>query len=258
MSEKDSFMPSDTQFSTLSPQSWFTGKIAIVTGATASLTAAVTPALLGAGATVVTTYRRESDLAKLRERAGIAPDAKLSGVMLDLTDEQAVARTYAGIAEQHGAIDILVNVAGGYAGGQTVHETPWSLWQQQLDLNLKTTVLSCQAAVPHMLARGGGAIVNVGTRTATQPAAKLAAYAASKRAVTQLTEALAAELRDQNITANIILPSTIDTPENRQNDPTAKGGRWVKPEDIARVILFLAGPDARIISGASIPVYGRA
>jgi NAD(P)-dependent dehydrogenase (short-subunit alcohol dehydrogenase family) len=258
MSEKDSFMPSDTQFSTLSPQSWFTGKIAIVTGATASLTAAVTPALLGAGATVVTTYRRESDLAKLRERAGIAPDAKLSGVMLDLTDEQAVARTYAGIAEQHGAIDILVNVAGGYAGGQTVHETPWSLWQQQLDLNLKTTVLSCQAAVPHMLARGGGAIVNVGTRTATQPAAKLAAYAASKRAVTQLTEALAAELRDQNITANIILPSTIDTPENRQNDPTAKGGRWVKPEDIARVILFLVGSDAQIISGAAIPVYGKA
>ncbi|HJZ50538.1 MAG TPA: SDR family oxidoreductase, partial [Roseiflexaceae bacterium] len=119
------------------------------------------------------------------------------------------------------------------------------------------TVLSCQAAVPHMLARGG-AIVNVGTRTATQPGAKLAAYAASKRAVTQLTEALAAELRDQNITANLILPSTIDTPENRKNDPTAKGGRWVKPEEIAQVILFLVGPDARIISGAAIPVYGRA
>jgi NAD(P)-dependent dehydrogenase (short-subunit alcohol dehydrogenase family) len=233
------------------------GKIAIVTGATAALTAAVTPVLLDAGATVVVTYRRESDLAKLRERAGIAPDAKLSGILLDLTDEEAVTRTYAGIAEQHGGLDTLVNIAGGYAGGKQVHETPWSLWQQQLDLNLKTTVLSCKAAVPHMLTRGG-AIVNIGTRTATQPAAKLAAYAASKRAITQLTEALAAELRDQNITANIILPSTIDTPENRQGDPSAKGGRWVKPEDIARVILFLAGPDARIISGAAIPVYGRA
>jgi NAD(P)-dependent dehydrogenase (short-subunit alcohol dehydrogenase family) len=234
------------------------GKVAIITGATAALTVAVTPALLDAGATVVVTYRRESDLAKLRERAGIAPDAKLSGITLDLTDEEAVTHAYAGIAQQQGGIDILVNIAGGYAGGKPVHETPWSLWQQQLDLNLKTAVLSCQAAVPHMLTRGGGAIVNVGTRTATQPAAKLAAYAASKRAVTQLTEALAAELRDQNITANIILPSTIDTPENRQGDPTAKGGRWVKPEDIARVIVFLAGPDARIISGAAIPVYGRA
>jgi len=251
-------MESKSQSSSLSPQSWFDGKIAIITGASATLTVAVTPALLDAGATVVVTYRRESDLAKLRERAGIAPDAKLSGIILDLTDEQAVTRAYAGIAEQQGGIDILVNVAGGYAGGQTVHETPWSLWQQQLDLNLKTTVLSCQAAVPHMLTRGGGAIVNVGTRTATQPAAKLAAYAASKRAVTQLTEALAAELRDQNVTANVILPSTIDTAANRRGSPNADHSRWVQPAEIARVILFLAGPDARIISGATIPVYGRA
>jgi NAD(P)-dependent dehydrogenase (short-subunit alcohol dehydrogenase family) len=206
----------------------------------------------------VVTGRREGDLPQLREQANIAPDAPLSATLLDLTDEEDVTRAYTAIAGQHGGIDILVNVAGGYAGGQPVHETPWSLWQQQLDLNLKTTVLSCKAAIPHMLARGGGAIVNVGTRTATQAGAKLAAYAASKRAVTQLTEALAAELREQNITANLILPSTIDTPENRKNDPTAKGGRWVKPEEIAQVILFLAGPHARIISGAAIPVYGQA
>ena len=100
-----------------------------------------------------------------------------------------------------------------------MHETPWSLWQQQLDVNLKTAVLSCAAAVPHLLARGGGAIVNVGTRTATQPAAHLAAYAASKRAVLQLTEALAAELRDGNVTANAILPSVIDTAANRRGNP---------------------------------------
>jgi NAD(P)-dependent dehydrogenase (short-subunit alcohol dehydrogenase family) len=233
------------------------GKIAIVTGATASLTAAVVAAFLEAGATVMTTYRREGDLATLRERAGVAPDARLSGVALDLTDEEAVARAYAAIAQDHGGIDILVNVAGGFSGGSPVHETGWSLWQRQLDLNVKTAVLSCKAAVPHMLGRGG-AIVNVGTRTATQPGKNLAAYAASKRAVIQLTEALAAELLDQKITANAVLPSTIDTPENRRNDPTAGGGRWVPPEQIARVILFLAGPDARIISGASVPVYGRA
>jgi NAD(P)-dependent dehydrogenase (short-subunit alcohol dehydrogenase family) len=233
------------------------GKLAIVTGATASLTAAVVSVFLEAGATVVTTYRREGDLAKLRERAGVATDARLSGVALDLTDEEAVARTYAAVAEAHGGIDILVNVAGGFGGGSPVHETGWSFWQQQLDLNLKTAVLSSKAAVPHMLGRGA-AIVNVGTRTATQPGKKLAAYAAAKRAVIQLTEALAAELLDQNITANVVLPSTIDTLENRQNDPTAGGGRWVPPEQIARVILFLAGPDARIISGATIPVYGRA
>jgi NAD(P)-dependent dehydrogenase (short-subunit alcohol dehydrogenase family) len=233
------------------------GKVAIVTGATAPLTAAVVPALLGAGATVVVTYRREGDLAKLRERTG-PNDAKLSGVALDLTDEEAVTRVYADLAQQHGGLDILVNVAGGFGGGEPVHQTPWSLWQQQLDLNLKTAVLSCKAAVPHMLARGAGAIVNIGTRTATQPGTNLAAYAASKRALIQLTEALAAELRDQDITANVVLPSVIDTPENRRGDPTAGEGRWVKPEQIAQVILFLTGPDARIISGAVIPVYGRA
>ncbi|HJZ46768.1 MAG TPA: SDR family NAD(P)-dependent oxidoreductase, partial [Roseiflexaceae bacterium] len=106
------------------------GKVAIVTGATAALTAAVVAALLGAGATVVVTSRREGDLAKLREHAGIAPDARLSAILLDLTDEQAVMREYAGVAEQHGGLDILVNVAGGFAGGKPVHETPWSLWQQ--------------------------------------------------------------------------------------------------------------------------------
>ncbi len=203
-------------------------------------------------------HRDAGDLDQLRQRSGIPADAKLGGATLDLTDEQAVMGYYAAVAAQHGGIDIVVNIAGGFGGGKPVHETAWSLWQEQLDMNLKTTVLSCQAAVPHMLARGGGAIVNVGTRTATQPAAKLAAYAASKRAVLQLTEALAAELRDQNITANIILPSTIDTAANRRNSPNADHSRWVQPAEIARVILFLAGPDARIISGASIPVYGRA
>jgi NAD(P)-dependent dehydrogenase (short-subunit alcohol dehydrogenase family) len=234
------------------------GKVAIVTGGTAPLSAAAVPALLDAGATVVATFRREGDLEKLRQHAGASAGVRLSGALVDLTDEDAVARAYAAVAEQHGGIDILVNIAGGFGGGQPIHQTNWSLWQQQLDLNLKTAVLSCKAAVPHMLTGGGGAIVNVGTRTATQPGANLAAYAASKRALIQLTEALAAELRDQNITANVILPSTIDTPENRQGDPTGGGGRWVQPAEIACVILFLAGPDARIISGATIPVYGRA
>ncbi len=233
-------------------------KIAIITGGTGALGGVVVAALLQAGASVVTPYRKDGELEQLREHAGIAADAKLSGMVLDLTDEDAVAQAYAEAANAHGGVDILVNIAGGFGGGSPVHQTLWSLWQTQLDLNLKTTVLSCKAAVPHMLARGGGAIVNVGTRTATQPGANLAAYAASKRAVIQLTEALAAELRDHHITANIIMPSTIDTPANRKGDPTAGGGRWVKPDEIARVILFLAGPDARIISGATIPVYGRA
>jgi NAD(P)-dependent dehydrogenase (short-subunit alcohol dehydrogenase family) len=233
------------------------GKLAIVTGGAGALGAAVVTTFLDAGAAVVVPYHAANDLDTLRQRSHIPADARLSGAALDLTDEEAVARYYAEVAGRHGRVDVLVNIAGGFGGGSPVHETPWSLWQQQLDLNLKTTVLSCKAAVPHMLAQGG-AIVNVGTRTATQPGAHLAAYAAAKRAVLQLTEALAAELRDQHVTANVVLPSTIDTPANRRGSPDADYSRWVQPNEIARVILFLAGPDARIISGAAIPVYGRA
>ncbi|NWF80643.1 MAG: SDR family NAD(P)-dependent oxidoreductase [Chloroflexi bacterium] len=234
------------------------GKVAIVTGGAGALGSAVVSTLLAAGATVAAPYRHEGELEALRQQLGLTADAVLSGAVVDLTAEAAVHAYYGQVAAEHGGIDILVNVAGGFAGGRPVHEAGWAIWQEQLDLNLKTAVISCAAAVPHMIARGGGAIVNVSTRTATQPGANLAAYAAAKRAVLQLTEALAAELRDHEITANAILPSTIDTPANRRGAPNADHSRWVSPEAIARVVLFLVGPDARIISGAHVPVYGKA
>jgi NAD(P)-dependent dehydrogenase (short-subunit alcohol dehydrogenase family) len=139
-----------------------------------------------------------------------------------------------------------------------VHETPWSVWQQQMDLNLKTAVLASRAAAPHLIRRGGGAIVNVSSRPATLDGKNLGAYAASKRAVLALTEAMAAELLESRVTVNAILPSTIDTEENRKAMPKADYTKWPKAEEIARVILFLVGPDARLISGARVPVYGRA
>lgn len=235
------------------------GKVAIVTGGAGALGSAVVSTLRAAGATIAVPYRHEGELEALRQQLGLtAADAALSGAVVDLTAEAAVQAYYGQVAAEHGGIDILVNVAGGFAGGKPVHEAGWAIWQEQLDLNLKTAVISCAAAVPHMIARGGGAIVNVSTRTATQPGANLAAYAAAKRAVLQLTEALAAELRDHDITANAILPSTIDTPANRRGAPNADHSRWVSPEAIARVVLFLVGPDARIISGAHVPVYGKA
>jgi NAD(P)-dependent dehydrogenase (short-subunit alcohol dehydrogenase family) len=233
------------------------GKIAIVTGGTGALGAAVAALLLADGALVAVPHKRDGDLDVLRARFQLAPDAALSGAVVDLTDETTVGAYYRALAAEHGRLDILVNVAGGFDGGKLVHESDWSIWQQQIDLNLKTAVLSCQAAIPHMLGHGG-AIANVSTRTATQPGARLAAYAASKRAVLQLTEALAEELRDNNITVNAILPSVIDTPFNRAAMPKADHSRWVQPEAIARVVRFLVGPDARVISGAHIPVYGRA
>ncbi|WP_322511527.1 SDR family NAD(P)-dependent oxidoreductase [Chloroflexus sp.] len=229
------------------------GKIAIVTGGTGGLGVAVVERLIAAGATAITPYVNETAFQALREHC-----PTVIGAHVDLTDEAATKAAYDTIAATHGGIDILINAAGGFAGGEPVHQTSWSLWQSQLDINLKTTVISCAAAIPHMLARGSGAIVNVSSRTATQTGANLAAYAAAKRAVLQLTEALAAELRPHDITVNAVLPSVIDTPTNRAAMPNANYERWVKPSEIAAVIHFLVGPEARIISGAAIPVYGKA
>ncbi|WP_322489579.1 SDR family NAD(P)-dependent oxidoreductase [Chloroflexus sp.] len=229
------------------------GTVAIVTGGTGGLGVAVVERLLGTGATVITQYVNEPAFARLHE---CCPTA--IGVRVDLTDEAAAKAAYDAIAATHGGIDILVNSAGGFAGGEPVHQTPWSLWQSQLDINLKTAVISCAAAIPHMITRGGGAIVNVSSRTATQAGANLAAYAATKRAVLQLTESLAAELLPHDITVNAVLPSVIDTPANRAAMPNANHERWVKPSEIAEVIHFLVSPAARIISGAAIPVYGKA
>jgi NAD(P)-dependent dehydrogenase (short-subunit alcohol dehydrogenase family) len=234
------------------------GKTAIVTGGAGALGSAVVKGLLEAGARVAAPIRKPGELERLRQSAGLDPKAPLSGEQLDLTDEAAVLREFSRVAKESGGLDILVNAAGGFAGGKPAHETAWSVWQQQLDLNLKTTVLSSRAAAIQMLESGGGAIVNVSSRPATEDGKDLAAYAAAKRGVLQLTEAMAAELRNAGVTVNAILPSIIDTPANRASMPEADFSRWPKPEEIARVILFLVGPDARLISGAHIPVYGRA
>lgn len=234
------------------------GKSAVVTGGTGALGTAIVQAFLAEGARVAVPFRKAGELEVLRRRLDLEDETLLSGAMLNLTDETAVTAYADAVAEDRGGLDILVNTAGAFAGGKPVHETPWSLWQQQLDSNLKTAVLASKAAVPHMLRRGGGAIVNVSSRPATQSGENVSAYSAAKRAILQLTDAMAAELRDAGITVNAILPSTIDTPRNRAAMPEADHGRWVKPEEIARVVLFLAGPDCRIVSGAHIPVYGKA
>jgi NAD(P)-dependent dehydrogenase (short-subunit alcohol dehydrogenase family) len=236
----------------------FKGKTAIVTGGAGALGAAVVEAFLSEGARVAVPIRRAGELDRLRQQLALDPEAPLSGAVVDLTDETAIAEYAQSVAEDRGGLDILVNAAGGFGGGKPVHETPWSVWQQQLDVNLKTSVLTSKAAVPHMLKRGGGSIVNVSSRPATQDGKDIAAYAAAKRAILQLTDAMAAELRESNITVNAVLPSVIDTPANRQAMPKADFSRWAPPGEIAGVILFLAGPQARIISGAHLPVYGRA
>lgn len=235
-----------------------TGKVVIVTGGAGALGRATNRILLDAGAAVVTT---DSHMAGMRDLAASLPDAlrqNLTVVEADITTEAGVATVVQHATETRGGVDILVNIIGGYAGGPHIADTELATWRDQFELNVTTAFLMAQAAVPTMIARGYGRIINISSRVARTAPAGLGAYAVSKAAVITLTEVLANELRDQGITANAILPSVIDSPANRRSMPDADFAVWVKPEEIGSVIRFLASAESGIISGAAIPVYGRA
>jgi NAD(P)-dependent dehydrogenase (short-subunit alcohol dehydrogenase family) len=232
------------------------GKVYIVTGATGGLGPAVVAALLAAEARVAITARQAGAMQRLIEQAAVGD--RLAGQVVDLTDEGAVRAFADWASERFGGLDGLVAVAGGFGGGTPIHETDLATWNGQLEINLLTTFLACKHTVPHLIRRGGGSIVTVGSRAGQTGTPGIAAYSVSKGGVARLTEALAAEVADQNVTVNCVLPSTIDTPANRAGSPDADYSRWVRPEAIANVIRWLLGPDARPISGAAIPVYGRA
>jgi NAD(P)-dependent dehydrogenase (short-subunit alcohol dehydrogenase family) len=174
-----------------------------------------------------------------------------------MTQETDVRAAIGGVIERFGRIDVLINAIGGYRAGQPVHETPLETWDFMLNLNARSLFVISQAVAPHMLAQKHGKIVNVSARAALSGGAKMAAYSISKSAVVRLTESMAAELKDDGINVNCILPGTIDTPQNREATPDADFDRWVKPEAMADVILFLASDLARAITGAAVPVYGR-
>jgi NAD(P)-dependent dehydrogenase (short-subunit alcohol dehydrogenase family) len=158
--------------------------------------------------------------------------------------------------ERFGRIDVLCNLAGGFRMGDAVHDTPAATWDFLFDLNARTVLHMAQAVVPHMIERGGGKVVNVGAFAAQKGAAQMGAYIASKSAVIRLTEAMAAELRELNINVNCVLPTVIDTPENRAAMPDADPAHWVAPRDLASVIAFLASDAARAVHGAALPVTG--
>ena len=154
-------------------------------------------------------------------------------------------------------MDALVNTVGAFRGGKPVHEADVADWDLLFNANVRTTLMCCRAVIPQMLKQKRGKIINVSSREGLEAHAGLAAYAASKSAVLRLTEALAAELKASDINANCILPSVIDTPENRAAMPKADFSQWVAPEAIADVILFLTSDAARAIHGAAVPVYGK-
>jgi NAD(P)-dependent dehydrogenase (short-subunit alcohol dehydrogenase family) len=211
----------------------FEGRTVMVTGAAGNLGRAVVKAFAELG-------------------ANLAP-VDLPTNLLDQAQVDAVVRKTIGELKR---IDVLCNLAGGFRMGPPVHESSDQDWNFLLDLNARTVLHTARAVVPHMLAAGGGKIVNVGAYAAQKGAAGMGAYVASKSAVIRLTETMAAELREKNINVNCVLPTIIDTPENRAAMPKADPRRWVAPADLARVIVFLASDEARAIHGAALPVTG--
>jgi NAD(P)-dependent dehydrogenase (short-subunit alcohol dehydrogenase family) len=230
----------------------FTGKTALITGAAGNLGRAVAAAFAARGARLALLDISADGL----DRAYPGEDDNRLKCAVDLLQPEAVAQAVAAARERFGAIDIAAAVAGGFHMGEPVHELPSDAWARMMDMNARTLLNTAGAVVPVMLDQGGGKIVTIGANAARQGMAAMGAYIAAKSAVIRLTESLSAELREKGINVNCVMPSIIDTPENRSAMPDADSGKWVAPEKLANVILFLASDEASAMHGACVPVVG--
>ena len=239
----------------MTPEPRFENRVALIAGGTGALGRAVSEAFAREGARVIVTYRRQAEFdAFVSESKGSAPG--VTGVMVDATDAAAVGGMVDKILS-NGALDILVNAIGAYHGGKRLWEDDLSAYEQMMSLNLKAGFVLARAVLPAMIRQSRGWIVNVASRAGYGESPGAALYAASKAGGLSLFDSLAAEVKSYPISVNSVVPSIFDTPANRQAMPAANYAIWPKPEEIADVILFLCSPQARIIHGAAIPVYGR-
>lgn len=232
----------------------FSDQVVIVTGANGDLGRTTAEAFAGAGARLGLLGRSLERLKEaLPEFAGSENHLFL---VADLTQAAATQAAVERAVEQFGRIDVLVNTAGGFRPGRAVHEMSADLWDFMLDLNARSVLNACQAVVPQMIKQQRGKIISFGSKSALASDANNAAHGASKAAVLRLMDSLSAELKEQGINVNSLIPGTIDTAANRKGTPTADRSRWVAADDLANVIMFLASDEARAIHGAVIPVFG--
>ena len=226
-----------------------TGKTALVTGANGGLGTHVTKALLDDGLTVV----------------GLSPQIQQSdfdhpnfiALPATIASLDAAKKAVDGVITRFGKIDVLAHLVGSFTGGQTVAEMDDATWQRMFDANLNSSFHILRAVIPPMRKVGGGRIIAIGSRAAEDPGPKVGAYSASKAALVSLMKTVALENKDAGITANVILPGTMDTPANRRDMPGADISLWVQPASVASLIVWLAGDAGKDVTGAAIPVYGR-
>jgi NAD(P)-dependent dehydrogenase (short-subunit alcohol dehydrogenase family) len=219
----------------------------MVTGAAGNLGRAVAATFADLGAKLVLLDMKRGNLQDAEKQLFLETN---------LFDPESVHAAVGKAVDRFGRIDVLCNIAGGFRMGAPVHETKDEDWDFLFDVNARSVLYTARAVVPLMLKAGGGKIVNIGAYAAQRGAAAMGAYVASKSAVIRLTESMAAELREKGINVNCVLPTIIDTPENRAAMPDADPRRWVAPQDLAAVIVFLSSDAARAVHGAALPVTG--
>jgi len=223
-------------------------KVVLITGAKGGLGSFVTQGFLATGATVVGTSRSISQADFL--------EANFVALPVDFTKAGAVRAAVESMVSRFGKLDLLVHVMGGFAGGQTVAETDDATWEGMRDLNLTSAFYVLRAAIPHLRKSGKGRIIAIGSLAAVEPHAGLGAYVTFKAALTTLVRTVALENKDAGLTANVVLPGTMDTPANRKAMPRADFSKWVQPGDVVDVVLWLADDRAARITGTAIPVEG--
>lgn len=223
-------------------------RIALVTGANGGLGTHVTRALLDAGATV-------AGVARAIEQKEFGHPSFFA-FPSEISRAENAKKTVDAVAAQFGRIDILAHLVGGFAGGKTVAETDDATWTRMLDLNLHSAFYVLRAVIPHMRRAGFGRIIAIGSRASEDPGPGVAAYSASKAALVSLIRTVALENKNHGITANVILPGTMDTAANRKDMPGAETSKWVQPASVASLIVWLSGDAGKDVTGAAIPVYG--
>src|SRR5580704_7489920 len=207
-------------------------KVVLITGANGGLGTSITRSFLATGASVTGVSNEIS--------AEEFPQSNFTAISADLTEASAVNDVVQSVVKREGRIDILIHVLGGFAGGKSIAETDDTTWQQMQDLNLSSAFYVLRAAIPHLRKSGTGRIVAIGSLAAVEPHAGLGAYVTFKSALVSLVRTVALENKDAGLTANVVLPGTMDTPANRKAMPGADFSKWLKPEDVANLVLWLA------------------
>jgi NAD(P)-dependent dehydrogenase (short-subunit alcohol dehydrogenase family) len=234
----------------------FSNRTVLVTGGTGALGRSITSAFVASNAKVISSYILDTEVEQLRKE-----NDNISAVQLikaDVTKEEEVEKLVSSTISEHGQIHVLVNVVGGYLGGKSVSELDEKEWDLMMNMNLKSAFLISKHVIPQMVSLKYGKIMHVSSRTGLRSDGYDSAYAASKSGLIRLVESISEELKMSNINVNCIMPSVIDTEANRRAMPTADYSKWVKPHDLAKVVLFLCSDDAKVITGAAIPTYGLA